>query len=129
MVRCGLIPGPADVGCGNSIRMKGRRLFITLAVAMLAIGLIVVALVPRPAPQQLPDGSLVALTELKFGPTNEFTHGRPLERLLGAWIPSNGISVATLKLRRAAKAKLWHDGSPALSAEFHLSGPEIAAGQ
>jgi hypothetical protein len=109
--------------------MKGRRLLITLAVAALVMGLIVVAVAPRPAPHRLPDGSLVTLTQLKFGPTNQFTHGRLLEQLLGAWIPSNGLSVATLKLQRAAKANLWYDGSPALSAEFHLSGPEIAAGR
>jgi len=109
--------------------MKGRRLLIALTVAALVAGLTVLAVLPRATPQRLPDGSLVALTQLKFGPTNEFTHGKLLERLLGGLIPSNGVRIARLNLRRPTRANLWYDGTPALTARFQLSGPEVAAGR
>ena len=109
--------------------MKGRRLLITLPVALLAVGLAVVVLLSRAMPQRLPDGSLVTLKQLKFGPSNEFTHGKPLERMLGNVIPSNGLRIARFQLQRPGRVHFRNDGVPMLSAQFQLSGPEIEAGR
>jgi hypothetical protein len=110
--------------------MKGRRLLITLAAATLVVGLTVLARLPSARPQQLPDGALVALRRLKFGPTNVFTHGRALERMLGNVIPSNGLRIARFQLQRPTeRVNIRAADVPLLSAEFQLSGPEIDAGR
>ena len=114
---------------GKLNSMKGRRLLITLAVALLAVGLTVVAMLSRATPQRLSDGSLVTLKQLKFGPTNEFTHGRTLERMLGNAIPSNGLRVAKFQLQRPARVHFRNADGPLLSAQFRLSGAEIEAGR
>jgi hypothetical protein len=66
---------------------------------------------------------------LKFGVSNEFTHGRLLERALRGAIPSNGLSVASLRLQRPTGLTLQYGDVPALSVEFQLSGPEVGSGR
>ena len=74
---------------------------------------------PNPARQRLRDGSVISLVSLKFGQTNEFTHGTFLAKTLGTLIPSNGIHFAGFKLRRASKTPLigWR---PVLVAELRI---------
>jgi hypothetical protein len=109
--------------------MKGRRLLIILAMALLAMGWTIVAVLWPATPQRLADGSLVTLKQLKFGPTNEFTHGQALERMLGNVIPSNGLRIAKFQLQRPARVNFRNADVSSLSAQFQLSGPEIEAGR
>ncbi|MGO8928817.1 MAG: hypothetical protein ACLQU3_18270 [Limisphaerales bacterium] len=70
--------------------------------------------------QRLDDGSRLVLTRAAFGPTNLFTHGNRLEKVLGNIIPSNGVAIARFKLERPTQQSLFASGKPCLTAEFKL---------
>jgi hypothetical protein len=59
--------------------------------------------------QRLEDGSLLALTRVKFGTTNVFIHGNLLEKVLGNLIPARGVHVpftpARFRLDRPKKQR------------------------
>jgi hypothetical protein len=100
----------------------GRKIVLLVAgAAVLVLGMALLGF-GRSTPQRLPDGTLLELTDLKFGPTNTFKHGAWLERILGGLIPSNGIHVAGVDLQRRSKVGFGYTNSPFLTAQFRLSG-------
>jgi hypothetical protein len=70
--------------------------------------------------QRLDDGSLLILTRVEFGITNEFTHGKQWEKLLGDLIPTNGIQIAKFKVERPTKERFLKAGHPWLILEFKV---------
>ncbi|HEV7923829.1 MAG TPA: hypothetical protein VGR14_00630 [Verrucomicrobiae bacterium] len=105
---------------------------MAVAAAALAIGTtaIVVTDAVREAnsrTKQLPDGSILVLNRVSFGGTNEFTHGRLAERILGNAIPAKGIKLWSLQLARPTR--LTFDCPPGKSemvVEFKVTGPNAA---
>ena len=68
--------------------------------------------------QGLDDGSLVVLNRVQYGSTNQFTHGKQWEKLLGDLIPTNGIQIAKFKAERPTKEPLFVGAQPWLILEF-----------
>ena len=106
--------------------MKGRTLLVMAAAGLVGT---IVWMLPSPRPARLPDGTLVRLTRLKFDDPNIFPHGSALERALGDFIPTNGLGVGSLRLRRPKGANPYVFERPVLSLEFQLFGPEVESGR
>jgi hypothetical protein len=70
--------------------------------------------------QRLDDGSILALNRVEYGSTNEFSHGKQWEKLLGDLIPTNGIQIAKFKAERPTKVRFFMAGQPWLSIEFKV---------
>ena len=77
---------------------------------------------------RLPDSALLVLTRAKFGTTNEFSHGRSWEKLLGRLIPSNGLQIARQKLERPTQQAFKMTSKPWLVTEFQLVPADTNAG-
>ena len=110
-----------------------RRKLAVIA-ALLACPLFVLLVVRWGEPgeirsQRLEDGSVLVLTRVKFGPTNVFLHGKPLEKLLGNSIPPIGLAIAGFKLERPREYSFYSfltSASPILTAEFNLVSTNTA---
>jgi hypothetical protein len=99
----------------------------TVIAVLAAAGVIYFNLSREQRIQSLPDGGKLVLTRLKYGTRNEFKHGKPWEKLLGDLIPTNGIGIAGLRLRRPNHDPVFTYGKPKLVAEFKLRiGPNKA---
>ena len=103
--------------------LSRRKLDVVTAVVACPLLVLVAMWWSRPREvrtQRLEDGSLLVLTRVKFGPSNEFSHGGALEKVLGDWIPPNGLQGAGLKLQRPTKERSFRSGRPWLTAEFKV---------
>src|SRR5450759_24667 len=104
---------------------------VTTASLVLGTTAIVMTVVVRESSnkrmQQLPDGSILVLNRVCFGGTNEFTHGRFAERILGNAIPAKGIKVLSLQLVRPNRLKFdCPPGKTQLAAEFRVISTNAA---
>jgi hypothetical protein len=70
----------------------------------------------------LPDGSRLVLSRVRVGRTNVYLHGSFLSRSIGRFVPSNGLSIAKIKIARPTKVTVntWSDSNDVLSAQFKL---------
>jgi hypothetical protein len=97
-------------------------------VAALAISLVVILLFqllrgPSRQAKTLPDGTVLLLNRVSFGGTNEFTHGKFAEKVLGKLIPTNGMKVFSFKLARRTVNKFeCPEGKSQMVVEFKLIG-------
>jgi hypothetical protein len=107
--------------------MKANR-SNTIIVAALAITLVVILLSqlvrgPSRQAKTLPDGTVLLLNRVFFGGTNEFTHGKFAERVLGKLIPTKGMKVFSFKLARPTVNKFdCPEGKSQMVVEFKLIG-------
>ena len=69
---------------------------------------------------RLDDGSILVLNRVEYASTNEFSHGKQWEKLLGDLIPTNGIQIAKVKVERPTKERFSMTGQPWLIAEFKV---------
>jgi hypothetical protein len=77
--------------------------------------------------KQLPDGSILMLNRVSFGGTNEFTHGRFAEKILGNAIPAKGIKVLSLQLVRPTRLEFdCPPGKSEMAAEFKVVSTDAA---
>ena len=51
--------------------------------------------------QVLPDGTVLVLSGLEIGRATAYTQVTSLAKMLGGFVPSNGVSVGRFKLQRA----------------------------
>ena len=99
------------MGALNLMAWRKAKTVVAVTTASLVIGTtaIVMTIVVQESSnqrtQQLPDGSILVLNRVSFGGTNEFTHGRFAERILGNAIPAKGIKVLSLQLVRPTRLK------------------------
>ncbi len=107
------------------VKRKGSHVS---AVAFLVLGLssaLLIQAVRTPASrrQVLADGSVLTLNQVKVGSNVSFAHGKPIEKLLGNIIPSNGVHVLNLDLKRPTREAFGYSEKSWLVAEFNLAGP------
>lgn len=72
--------------------------------------------------QRLPDGTLLRLIDAKIGLTNVFVRGNPLQKVLGDFIPTNGLRLGRFDLQRPKREVQGWSTVPSLSLEFELTG-------
>ena len=70
----------------------------------------------------LADGSRLVLSKVRVGRTNVYLHGSFLSKSIGRFVPSNGLSIAKIKIARPTKVMVnaWSDSNDVLSAQFRL---------
>jgi len=72
--------------------------------------------------RELSDGSRLVLSGVRVGRTNVYSHGTFLSRSIGRFVPSNGLSIAKIKIAPPTKVMVsaWSDSNDVLSAQFQL---------
>jgi len=99
-----------------------------MIVAALAITLVVIVcslLVRAPSRQARPssDGTVLLLNRVSFGETNEFTHGKFVEKLFGKLISAKGMKVFSFQLAKPTVNKFdCPEGKSQMVVEFKLIG-------
>jgi hypothetical protein len=78
---------------------------------------------------RLPDGSVLILESVKIGRTNEFLHGKTVERVFGRLLPTNGVSLPYLELQPPSKKVFYGPHTTSLTAKFRLSGKSAASNE
>jgi len=101
--------------------MKRKAVILALIAVCGVLGFL---LWPEPVSKQvLPDGTVLVMSGVKVGRTNSYSHGTVLSKTLGRLVPSNGVSVAGLKLQRPPLVVMpGPEGGEILTAELWL-GP------
>jgi len=89
-----------------------------LLLVLISVGL-VFFLWRQASRQSLPDGTQLVLSGVKIGRTNIYTHDTLLSKTLGRFVPSNGLSIAGLKLQRPSTVTYLNNGE-ALTAQLRL---------
>jgi hypothetical protein len=105
------------------VNLKLSRLAWLVLAALLALCCVLLAITwlsNGTQSRRLDDGSLLVLNRVEYGSTNDFTHGKQWERLLGDLIPTNGIQIAKFKAERPTKERFFMEGQPWLTAEFKV---------
>lgn len=108
--------------------MKSKR---SKTIVAAALTIVLVAIVwshfvhgrPNHQAKRLPDGALLVLNHISSGDTNEFTHGKLVEKFLRNVIPATGVKVFSLQLARPTRENFYcPPGKTELVAEFKLIG-------
>jgi RNA polymerase sigma factor (sigma-70 family) len=73
-------------------------------------------------PKLLADGSYLGLNRISFGTTHRFEHGSRSEKVFGNLIPSNGVHVLGVNMKRPVVKDMSWPGHEMLVAEFRLDG-------
>ncbi len=70
----------------------------------------------------LSDGSRIVLSKVRVGRTNVYLHGTFLSKSIGRFVPSNGLSIAKIKIERPRKVTVntRSDSDDVLSARFQV---------
>jgi hypothetical protein len=108
------------------------KMAIALTAASLVIGTTAIVMTndvreSNKRTKQLPDGSILMLNRVSFGGTNEFTHGRLAEMILGNAIPAKGIKVLSLQLVRPTRLKFeCPPGKSEMAVEFKVISTNAA---
>src|ERR1041384_4868419 len=96
-----------------------RQVVIVIAMAVVVLIGIVLSR-DRSSEQVLRDGNILILSGVKIGQTNLYELGTRVSKLFGRLIPSNGISVAGLKLNRPRKVGMFFGSNANLEAELKI---------
>ncbi len=106
-----------------------RRGSLLSVIALLVVGLACVLLIrsifrtPASHLQVLANGSVLTLNRVEIGSNISFAHGKLIEKLLGNFIPSNGVHLLNFDLKRRTYDAFGNSGKSWLVAEFKLTGP------
>lgn len=74
----------------------------------------------------LDDGSVLVLNRVLVGSQIRIAHGKPISKILGPVIPSNGIHLLSLNLDRRTEHTFDSKGKSWMVAEFSINGPNAA---
>src|SRR5215472_13311063 len=73
--------------------------------------------------QVLEDGSVLTLDRVVVDSKARFVHGKPVSKFLGNLIPSNGVHLLKMNLKRPAQENFDSWGKSWLVAQLKLTGP------
>jgi hypothetical protein len=109
-----------------------KRWFV-IAVLLAFLVVIAISRMRRPEYVRLRDGTVLAITAVRLGDTNIFTHGSWLDKMFGAHLGTNtpGFNIFNLTVTRpeVVMQYAWRESSPFLTVELQLVGTNYAGSE